>query len=150
LATLDDGGTCAGVCDHGSPYDLHLGHDFDDRIWFSSTGAEMIEQTLVQELQKTFERVAEIVRANDLGSGTSRRKFNFKSASLFVRHESAAQSFAQLTAAGLLVFLRPDKKPFIGIMGRIDFRRGGATELRALLARLQKGALPSLRDQQAA
>ena len=110
----------------------------------------MIEQTLVQELQKTFERVAEIVRANDLGSGTGRLQFNFKSASLLVRHESSVQSFAQLTAPGLLVFLRPDKEPFIGVMGRIDFRRGGATELRALLARLKKGALPSLCDHQAA
>jgi hypothetical protein len=70
LATLDDDGTCTGVCDHGSPSDLHVGHDFDDRIWFSSTGAKMIQETLVQELQKTFERVAEIIRANDLGSGT--------------------------------------------------------------------------------
>lgn len=110
----------------------------------------MIQQTLVQELQQTFERVAEIIRANDLGSGTSRRQFNFKSASLLVRHELAARSFAQLTSAGLLVFLRSDKEPFIGVMGRIDFRRGGATELRALLARLQKGAIPSLHDQQAA
>lgn len=110
----------------------------------------MIEETLVQELQKTFEGVAEVIRANDLGSGTSRRKFNFKSASLLVRHELAAQSFTQLTAAGLLVFLRPDKEPFIGVMGRIDFRRGGATELRALLARLRKGAMPSSHDQQAA
>jgi hypothetical protein len=110
----------------------------------------MIEQPLVQELQKAFERVAEIVRANDLGSGTGRRQFNFKSASLLVRHESSAQSFTQLTAPGLLVFLRPDKEPFIGVMGRIDFRRGGATELRALLARLQKGAMPSLCDHRAA
>jgi hypothetical protein len=110
----------------------------------------MIQETLAQELQKTFERVAEIIRANDLGSGTSRLQFNFKSASLLVRHESSAQSFAQLTAAGLLVFLRPDKEPFIGVMGRIDFRRGGATELRALLARLQKSALASLPDQHAA
>ena len=94
----------------------------------------MIQETLVQELQKTFERVAEIIRANDLGSGTSQRQFNFKSANLLVKHESSAQSFAQLTAAGLLVLLRPDKEPFIGVMGRIDFRRGGATELRALLA----------------
>jgi hypothetical protein len=110
----------------------------------------MIQQSLVQEVQKTFERVAEIIRANDLGSGTSRRQFNFKSASLLVRHETSAQSFTQLTAVGLLVFLRPDKEPFIGVMGRIDFRRGGATELRALLARLQKCAIPSSLDQQAA
>ena len=110
----------------------------------------MIQETLVQELQKTFERVAEIIRANDLGSGTSRRQFNFKSASLLVRHKSSAQSFAKLTAAGLLVLLRPDKEPFIGVMGRIDFRRGGATELRALLARLRKGAMPNSHDQQAA
>jgi hypothetical protein len=110
----------------------------------------MIQQTLIQELQKTFERVAEIIRANDPGSGTSQRQFNFKSVNLLVRHESSAQSFAQLTAPGLLVFLRPDKEPFLGVLGRIDFRRGGATELRALLARLQRGAMPSSLDRQAA
>jgi hypothetical protein len=110
----------------------------------------MTQQTLVQELQKAFERVAGIIRANDLGSGTGQRQFNFKSANLLVGHESSAQSSAQLTSAGLLVFLRPDKEPFIGVMGRIDFRRGGAAELRALLARLQKAAMPSLPDHRAA
>ena len=110
----------------------------------------MIQQTLVQELQQPFERVAEIIRANDLGSGTSRRQFNFKSASLLVRHEFLGPILRPTDSAGLLVFLRSDKEPFIGVMGRIDFRRGGATELRALLARLKKGAMPSLGDRQAA
>ena len=110
----------------------------------------MTQQTLIQELQETFERIAAIIREKDPMSAASHRQFTYKSANLLVRHESSAQSFAQLTAAGLLVFLRPDKEPFLGVMGRIDFRRGGATELRALLARLQKGATPSSLDRQAA
>jgi hypothetical protein len=110
----------------------------------------MTQQTLIQELQETFERIAQIIQARDPGSAASHRQFTYKSANLLVRHESSVQSFVQLTAAGLLVFLRPDKEPFLCVMGRIDFRRGGATELRALLARLQKGAMPSPLDRQAA
>ena len=109
----------------------------------------MIQQRLIQELQEIFGRIAEIIRANDLGSDASQRNFSFKSASLVIRHESSGQSAAQLTAPGLLVFLRPDKQPFLGIMGRIDFRCGGATELRALLARLQRGTMPRPVDRQA-
>src|SRR5689334_4176585 len=98
----------------------------------------MTQQTLVQELQALFEKIAQIIRANDQLSNADRRHFTFKSASLLVQHESSAQQFAQLTAPGVLAFLRPDREPFLGVMGRIDFRRGGAAELRALLARLQK------------
>jgi hypothetical protein len=87
----------------------------------------MTGQTLIQELQETFERIAGIIRDKSPGSTPSRRQFTYKSANLLVRHESPGQSFTQLTAAGLLVFLRPDKEPFLGVMGRIDFRRGGAT-----------------------
>jgi hypothetical protein len=95
-------------------------------------------QTLVHELQELFEKIAQIIRANDHLSAADQRHFTFKSASLFLKHESSAQQFVLLTAPGLLVFLRPDSEPFLGVMGRIDFRRGGAAELRALLARLQK------------
>jgi hypothetical protein len=55
----------------------------------------------MQELQETFEKVAEIIRANDTGSGTRQRQFNFKSVSLLVRHEPSTRSFAQLTAPDL-------------------------------------------------
>jgi hypothetical protein len=110
----------------------------------------MSQQMLTQELQEIFERVAEIIRANDPEAGPGQRRFNFKSASLLIRHDSSAQSVAQLTAPGLLVFLRPDKEPILDVMGRIDFRRGGAMELRALLARLQKGGTPSPFERQAA
>jgi len=102
----------------------------------------MMQQTLVQELQETFEKVAGIIRANDPGARTNQCRFNFKSASLLLRHELSAEAVAQLTAPGLAVFLRPNREPFLRVKGRIDFRRGGATELRALLGRLQKSAAP--------
>jgi hypothetical protein len=110
----------------------------------------MTQQTLIHELQETFERIAAIIREKGPTCAANHRQFTYKSANLLVRHEPSAQSFAQLTAAGLLVLLRPDKEPFLGVMGRIDFRRGGAMELRALLARLQKGATPSSLGRQAA
>jgi hypothetical protein len=110
----------------------------------------MIQQTLIQELQETFGRIAQIIRARDPRSDAGHRQLTYKSANLLIRHEASAQASTQLTAPRLLVFLRPDKEPFLGVMGRIDFRRGGATELRALLARLQKGTMPSSLDRQAA
>jgi hypothetical protein len=115
----------------------------------SPQDTNMTRQMLIQELQDTFERIAEIIWANDSEAANSQRRFNFQSASLLIRAEPSAHSVAQLSAPGLLVFLRPDKEPFLGVMGRIDFRRGGAMELRALLARLQKGATPPQLDRQA-
>ena len=110
----------------------------------------MNQQTLIQELQEVFNKIAEIIQGNDLGYAGGQRRANFKSASLLVRCEPSTQQFAELTAPGVLVFLRPDKEPFLGVMGRIDFRRGGAAELRALLARLQKGKITRPFDRQAA
>ena len=110
----------------------------------------MVQQTLIQELQGTFERVAEVIRTNDPGSRTGERRFNFKSASLLISDDLSAESVAKLTAPGLLVFLRLDREPFLGVMGRVDFRRGGAVELRALLTRLQKSTAPTPFDQEAA
>jgi hypothetical protein len=110
----------------------------------------MVQQTLIQELQGTFERVAEVIRTNDPATRTRERRFNVKSTSLLISHELSAESVAKLTAPGLLVFLRLDREPFLGVMGCVDFRRGGAAELRALLARLQKSTAPTSFDQEAA
>src|SRR5215469_5476311 len=98
----------------------------------------MVQQTLIKELQGTFERVAEVIRTNDPETRTGERRFNFKSASLLISDELSAEFVAKLTAPGLLVFLRLDREPFLGVMGRVDFRRGGAAELRGTAHQVAK------------
>jgi hypothetical protein len=40
------------------------------------------QQTLIQELEEVFNKIAEIIQGNDLGYAGGQRRANFKSASL--------------------------------------------------------------------